>query len=226
MSLGQTDDRVAVNHVLFAREQLDDVAQTLTLGAYRVDVVERIRAVQRSLERASRDTPHRHLDRCPLAAAVHGHRWLTAAEVADATKFGPALDAARNTRSRTVATTLILPGMASRTCAAAIVRVIAPIEGVGLADVDVFTRSVRIIHDDRATARRLIEAIEEQGYHVSHASVAAEGATIGDRDEHRAPGGSGHDRSMPAATTNACCRDVVNLIAARAGHLFVDGDGI
>lgn len=52
---------------------------------------------------------------------------------------------------------------------AAIERIVAPIAGVGAVEVDVPTKTITIHHDNRAPARRLIDAIEDEGYHVADA---------------------------------------------------------
>ena len=64
-------------------------------------------------------------------------------------------------------TILTLPGISSQMCKPAIEGIVAAIEGVAAVDVDVPTKTVTIIHrDDEA---RLVEAIEEQGFHVADA---------------------------------------------------------
>jgi DNA-binding FrmR family transcriptional regulator/copper chaperone CopZ len=187
---------VAREHVEIVREQLDDLTRMLASDANCVDVVKQIQTVQQSLERASDVTLHRHLETCFSNAILHGRGGLVIDELVDAVTFTPALTgpqaqsnrsgfgrtAASSTRRHYSATTLTLPGIASRMCKAAIERVVTPIAGVGAAEVDVLAKSVTIYHDYRATARRLIEAIEEQGYHVSGASASVGGESIGNPD--------------------------------------------
>ena len=69
-------------------------------------------------------------------------------------------------------TILSLPGISSQTCKPAIEGIVAAIAGVAAVQVDVPAKTVTIIHhDDRAPAGRLVEAIEDQGYHVAGAKV-------------------------------------------------------
>ena len=64
-------------------------------------------------------------------------------------------------------TILTLPGISSQMCKPAIEGIVAAIEGVAAVDVDVPAKTVTIIHrDDEA---RLVEAIEEEGFHVADA---------------------------------------------------------
>jgi copper chaperone CopZ len=65
-------------------------------------------------------------------------------------------------------TILTLPGISSQTCKPAIEGIVAAIAGVAAVEVDVPAKTVTIIHhDDGAPAERLVEAIEEEGYHVA-----------------------------------------------------------
>jgi copper chaperone CopZ len=80
------------------------------------------------------------------------------------------------------ATTLSLPGISSQTCKAAIEGIVTPIAGVGAVDVDVPTKTITIHHDNRAPARRLIEAIEDQGYHVAEAFMTTAEERTGNHD--------------------------------------------
>lgn len=66
-------------------------------------------------------------------------------------------------------TILTVPGISCQMCKPAIEGIVAAIQGVAAVDVDVPAKTVTIIHrDDEA---RLVEAIEEQGFHVAHAKM-------------------------------------------------------
>lgn len=66
-------------------------------------------------------------------------------------------------------TILTLPGISSQMCKPAIEGIVAAIDGVAAVDVDVSAKTATIIHrDDRA---RLVDAIEEQGFHVADAQL-------------------------------------------------------
>ncbi len=65
-------------------------------------------------------------------------------------------------------TILTLPGISSQTCKPAIEGIVAAIAGVTAVEVDVPAKTVTIIHHyDGAPTQRLVEAIEEEGYHVA-----------------------------------------------------------
>ncbi|WP_082952192.1 heavy-metal-associated domain-containing protein [Mycobacterium kubicae] len=118
-------------------------------------------------------------------------------------------------------TTLSLPGIASQMCKAALEGIVTPIAGVRAVQVDVLTKTITIHHDHRASSRRLIEAIEEQGYHVAAPSVTN-------------PQTSNHDSRWERCGAHAEDRGPVTITSAshalpeehcvRLG--FVDGDGI
>jgi DNA-binding FrmR family transcriptional regulator/copper chaperone CopZ len=212
-------NRTALDHVEIVRGQLHELTRMLESNANCMDVMHQIQIVQASLECASRVTLHRHLETCFSNAMLYGRERHVIDELIDAVKSAPAQShasaigrrAANNTRRHLIATTLTLPGISSRTCKAAIERVVAPIAGVGAAEVDVPAKSITIYHDYRAPTRRLIEAIEEQGYHVSEASVTAAAEKIGNRDSR---------------WQRACLGDGGGGRAAKVGLGFVDGDGI
>ncbi|WP_292976813.1 cation transporter [Mycobacterium sp.] len=111
-----------------------------------------------------------------------------------------------------------LPGISSQRCETAIEGILAPIAGVGAVEVDVATKTVVIHHDNRAPARRLIEAIEDQGYHVVDARMTTAGKRTGNHDPRWKRG--------PGATTHGSCPVSVTQAAGQAGLGFVDGDGI
>jgi DNA-binding FrmR family transcriptional regulator/copper chaperone CopZ len=223
-----TQNHAALDQVEAVRGQLDELTRKLKSNANCTDVMKHIQTIQVSLESISGVTLHRHLETCVSNAVRHGRGRPVIDELVDVVKCTPALSgspqphasaigrrAAGNTRRDLSATTLTLPGISSRMCKAAIERVVSPIAGVGAAEVDVLAKSITIYHDYRAPARRLIEAIEEQGYHVSNASVIADGEKIGNRDSRwqrdcLSDGDSGHG----------------DLYAVPVGPGFIDGDGI
>jgi DNA-binding FrmR family transcriptional regulator/copper chaperone CopZ len=182
----------ALDHVATVRMQLEEVSRMLQSDAYCVDVMKQIQTVQCSLERANRVTLHKHLQTCFSDAVLFGRGQAAIEELIDTVKFtpastvphrslsgsGPGHGAALDTKFMAV-TTLSLPGISSPKCKAAIERIVAPITGVGSVEVDLSTRTITIYHDDRAPARRLIEAIEEQGYHTAEPSMAREAARPG-----------------------------------------------
>jgi DNA-binding FrmR family transcriptional regulator/copper chaperone CopZ len=182
----------ALDHVATVRMQLEEVSRMLHSDAYCVDVMKQIQTVQCSLERANRVTLHKHLQTCFSDAVLFGRGQAAIDELIDAVKFTPASTVPHRSLSGSVpdhgaaidtkflaVTTLSLPGISSPKCKAAIEGIVAPIAGVGSVEVDVSTRTITIYHDDRAPARRLIEAMEEQGYHTAEVSMAAEAARPG-----------------------------------------------
>jgi copper chaperone CopZ len=133
---------------------------------------------------------------------------------------------ARNAEQLLESTTLSLPGISSPTCKAAIERIVSPIAGVGAVQVDVPTKTITIHHDHRAPARRLIEAIEEQGYHVDDALTSSAGITTGNHDSPRTRSDA-HDGGRGIhAMTSASHAVPGEQAAVQAGLGFVDGDGI
>ena len=66
-------------------------------------------------------------------------------------------------------TILTLPGISSQMCKPAIEGIVAAIEGVAAVDVDVPAKTVTIIHRDDTA--RLVEAIEQEGFHVANAKL-------------------------------------------------------
>jgi CsoR family transcriptional regulator, copper-sensing transcriptional repressor len=207
----------ALDHVKTVRGQLDEVTRMLESDAYCVEVMNQIQTVQSSLERANRVTLHNHLETCFSDAVLYGRGKAAIDELVDAVKFSPALTdpqphlngsaigqgVARNMDQLLTATTLSVPGISSQTCKAAIEGIVTPIAGVGAVDVDAPTKTITIHHDNRAPARRLIEAIEDQGYHVAEALMTAAGDT-----------------------TSASSAVLGEQAAIQAGLWFVDGAGI
>jgi DNA-binding FrmR family transcriptional regulator/copper chaperone CopZ len=241
MSLGMiVKKNEALDDMDRVRAQLDELTHMLEMNANCVDVMTQIQTVQSSLDRASHMTLHRHMETCFSNAVLRGRGRMVGDDFVDAVESARALtgphtqphasaigrSATSNSRRRLSATTLTLPGIASRTCKAAIERVICPIAGVGAAEVDVLAKSVTIYHDYRAPAQRLIEAIEEQGYHVSDASVTISVEKTEDRHSRWQQGGLGRRSSLPTATEATFCGSPGDQCAIQAGPGFVDGDGI
>ena len=217
------EQHAALDHVKTGRGQLDEVTRMLESDAYCVDVMKLIQTAQCSLEHAIRVTLHNHLETCVSDAVLYGRGQAAIDELVDAVQFTPASTGpqaqlngsaidqgvSRDTRQLLAATTLSLPGISSHRCKAAIEGIVTPIAGVGAVDVDVPTKTITIHHDNRAPARQLIGAIEDQGYHVADAwpTTAAEG--IGNHDSRWVRGG-GEQHVGPAGL----------------GFGFVDGAGI
>jgi CsoR family transcriptional regulator, copper-sensing transcriptional repressor len=182
----------ALDHIKTVRGQLDEVTRMLESDAYCVEVMKQIQTVQCSLERANGVTLHKHLETCFSDAVLYGRGQAAIDELVDAVNFTPALTGpqaqlngfaigqgvASEANQLLAATTFSLPGISSHKCKAAIEGIVAPIAGVGAADVDVPTKTITIYHDNRAPARRLIEAIEEQGYHVADAWMTTAGDVV------------------------------------------------
>jgi DNA-binding FrmR family transcriptional regulator/copper chaperone CopZ len=212
----------ALDHIQTVRGQLDEIARMLESDAYCVEVMKQIQTVQHSLESANRVTLHNHLETCFSDAVLYGRGQAAIDELVDAVKFTPALTGpqaqlngsaiggvATMTQQLLAATTFSLPGISSQKCKAAIEDIVTPIVGVGAADVDVPTKTVTVHHDHRAPTRRLIGAIEDQGYHVADSwpTIAAEGT--GNHDSRWVRGGGGQD-----------------AVPAGFGFGFIDGAGI
>lgn len=175
------DKHMVLDHVGTVRRQLDELTRMLQSDAYCVEVMKQVQTVQCSLERVNRVTLHKHLEGCFSEAVLYGQRQSAIDELVDVVNFTPAatgphtlLDgsasgqsAASNSTELLASTTLSLPGIASQMCKAALEGIVTPIAGVGAVRVDLPTKTITIHHDHRASSRRLIEAIEEQGYHVA-----------------------------------------------------------
>ena len=173
----------ALDHVKTVRGQLDEIIRMLEADAYCGDVMKQIQTAQSSLERANRVVLANHLETCFSDAVLYGRGQPAIDELVDAVKFTPALTGpqarlngsavgeavASNNQRLLAATILSLPGISSQRCKAAIEGAVAAIAGVGAVEVDVPAKTITIHHDNRAPARRLIEAIEDQGYHVADA---------------------------------------------------------
>jgi DNA-binding FrmR family transcriptional regulator/copper chaperone CopZ len=229
----------ALDHVKTVRGQLDEVTRMLESDAYCVEVIKQIQTVQWSLERANRVTLHNHLETCFSDAVLYGRGKAAIDELVDAVKFTPALTGPQpqlngsaigqgvaSNMDQLGATTLSLPGISSQTCKAAIEGIVTPIAGVVAVDVDVPTKTITIHHDNRAPARRLIEAIEEQGYHVAEALMTTAGERTGNHDSRWDRGGAHNGDRGPGATTSASCAVPGEQAAVQAGLWFVDGAGI
>jgi DNA-binding FrmR family transcriptional regulator/copper chaperone CopZ len=230
----------ALDHVKTVRGQLDEVARMLESDAYCVEVMKQIQTVQSSLERANRVTLHNHLETCFSDAVLYGRGQAAIDELVEAVKFTPALTGpqaqlngsaigpgvASNMDQLLAATTLSLPGISSQRCKAAIEGIVTPIAGVGAVDVDVPTKTITIHHDNRAPARRLIEAIEAQGYHVAEAIMTTAGERTGNHDSRWDRGGAHDGDRGPEATTSASCAVPGEQAAVHAGLWFIDGAGI
>jgi DNA-binding FrmR family transcriptional regulator/copper chaperone CopZ len=180
----------AIDHVNAVRGQLDEVTRMLESDAYCVEVMKQIQTVQCSLERANRVTLHKHLETCFSNAVFYGRGQAAIDELLEAMKFMPALtapsarlngsatrhDVPSNAKQFLTATTFSLPGISSQMCKAAIEGIVTAITGVGAVDVDVPAKRITVHHDNRASAQRLIDAIEDQGYHVANTWMTAAGA--------------------------------------------------
>jgi DNA-binding FrmR family transcriptional regulator/copper chaperone CopZ len=231
--------RTALDHVENVRGQLRELTHLLECNANCMDVMRQIQTVQSSLDDASRATLRRHRDACYSTAMLDGSERRVIDELIDAVNSAPALSGsptpshapaigprpASKNRRHLSATRLTLPGISSRTCKAAIERVVSPIVGVGAAEVDVLTKSITIYHDYRAPARQLIEAIEEQGYHVADASVTNSPSTATKRDSLWQKGCLGDGTGASTAETSPT-GELVDLYTVHVGHRFIDGDGI
>jgi DNA-binding FrmR family transcriptional regulator/copper chaperone CopZ len=241
MSPELTANRITtLDHLKTVRRQLAEVTRMLASDAYCVDVMKQIQMVQCSLERMNRMTLQKHLETCFSDAVLYGRGQAAIDELVDAVKFTPALSGpqvqlkrsetgqrlAGNPDHLLEATTLSLPGISSPTCKAAIERIVTPIAGVSAVEVDVPTKTITIHHDNRAPARRLIEAIEDQGYHVAEALTSTAEITTGNHDSRRARSDA-HDggRGIHAMTSASHGRPGEQA-AVQAGLGFVDGDGI
>jgi DNA-binding FrmR family transcriptional regulator/copper chaperone CopZ len=230
----------ALDHVEIVRRQLDEVTRMLESDAYCVEVMKQIQTVQCSLERANRMTLHNHLETCFSDAVLYGRGQAAIDELVDAVKFTPAmtgphaqlngsaisLGVATNSKQLLTATTLSLPGISSQTGKAAIEGIVTPNAGVGALEVDLPKKTVTIHHDNRAPARRLIEAIEEQVYHVADPWMTTAGKRTGNYDSRWDRGGA-HDKDRgPGNTTSAPYAVPGEQDAVQAGLGFVDGAGI
>lgn len=134
--------------------------------------------------------------------------------------------AASNPIQSPTATTLSLPGISSQTCKASIEGIVTPIVGVAAVQLDVPTKTMTIHHDNRAPARRLIEAIEEQGYHVANAWMTTTRDWPGNHDSRRGRGGAHNGDRGTGVTASMSCAVPGDQEAVQAGLGFVDGEGI
>jgi DNA-binding FrmR family transcriptional regulator/copper chaperone CopZ len=230
-----------LDRVNTVRGQLDEIIRMLESDAYCVEVMKQIQAVQSSLERANRVTLHNHLETCFSDAVLYGRGQAAIDELVDAVKFTPAstglqprLDwaavgeaAASNTKQLLATTILSLPGISSQRCKAAIEGIVTPIAGVVAVDVDVPTKTITIHHDNRAPARRLIDAVEDQGYHVALPMPRDHRWRKTGNHDPRWDRGGAHDGDRgPGATTSASSAVPGEQAAVQAWLGFVDGGGI
>ena len=234
------EKHAALDHVKTGRGHLDDVTRMLESDAYCVDVMKLIQTAQCSLEHAIRVTLQNHLETCISDAVLYGRGQAAIDELVDAVQFTPASTGpqaqlngsaidqgvSRDTRQLLAATTLSLPGISSQRCKAAIEAVVTPIAGVGAVEVDMLTKTITIHHDSRASARRLIGAIEDQGYHVADALLTSGGGRTGNHDSLRDRGSARGGDRVPLGTISASCPVPGEHHGVQAGRGFVDGDGI
>lgn len=121
--------------------------------------------------------------------------------------------------------TFSLPGISARSCEAAIEAIVSPIAGVVAVTVDVASKTVTVHHDDRAPARRLRDAVEDQGYHTYESPVGpATSTTL--HGSHRGRGSAHHAGRRPDVTARATATVSGERADVYAGRGFVDGDGI
>ncbi|WP_063892932.1 metal-sensing transcriptional repressor [Mycobacterium gordonae] len=238
MNQSSATRNAALDHVNSVRGQLDEVARMLESDPH-CDVMTQIQTVQSSLDCASRATLHNYLQTRFAEAVSGGQTQAAIDDLIDVIQFtaprphvqlnGPAIrhNTANSTLHVLATTTLSLPGISSHACKAAIEGIVTPIKGVGGAEVNVPTKTITIRHDGRAPARRLVEAIEDQGYHVAYAWMPmAETATANHNSAHWNPPAT-HDGSPgSAATTSATHTAPGTQQAVQAKIWFVDGDGI
>jgi copper chaperone CopZ len=176
------------------------------------------------------------LETCFVEAVVHGREQAAIDELVDAVQFTPTVTApldiaaiapgtASNAGQLLGATALSLPGISSQRCKTAIEGIVTAIAGVGAVEVDVPTKTIVIHHDHRVSGRRLIEAIEEQGYHGAHAPMTTRRRT-GSHDPCSDRRGVVDRDHAPKLTTTAfrLAPEEHDVIQAMLG--FVDGDGI
>ncbi|WP_293003695.1 metal-sensing transcriptional repressor [Mycobacterium sp.] len=217
----------ALHHVNTALAQLVEVTRMLQSDTCCVDVMRQVQAVQCLLERVHRATMHKHLQTSFVEAVLYGREQAAIEELVDAVKFTPAwtahiaqsaiapveIDA---TTALLTATTLSLPGIVSPRCQAAIEAIVTAIAGVGAVEVDLPTKTITIHHDNRASSRHLIGAIEEQGYHIADPLLT-----------ERRMSGRGHGaEGVPRPRSDAPAAVPDEQHASRAWLGFLDGDGI
>ncbi len=71
-------------------------------------------------------------------------------------------------------TTLSVPEIHCEHCRSAIEGAVSPIDGVDGVEVDVPAATVRVDHDDDLPLRRIVNAIEDQGYEVPEQDASVE----------------------------------------------------
>jgi copper chaperone CopZ len=196
-------------------------------------VMKQVQTVQSLLDTVHRATMHKHLETCFVEAVLYGQEQAAIDELVGAVKFTPTLTAqldiaaiapgtASDTRQLLRATTLSLPGISSQRCKTAIEGIVSAIAGVGAVEVNVPTKTVVIHHDHRVSGRRLIEAIEEQGYHALMTTAGRTGSLEPCSDR---PGVDDRERAPRLATAaSPLAPQEHNAVQAALG--FLDGDGI
>lgn len=234
-----TDRHLALDHVATVQAQLDELVRMLESDAHCVDVMKQIQTVQCVLDSANRVTLRQHLETCFSDAMVFGRGQALVDELIDAVQFTPALPGSqagltesapssggKRANDRILAsTTMSLPGIAGHRCKTAIEAIIIAIAGVDMVDVHVPTKTITIHHDGRAPARRLINALEEQGYHVANAPTPALGIRTCSHDHHRFHGVAHHQgRGSRHGTRASWTSRQPHPAHIESG--FVDGDGI
>jgi DNA-binding FrmR family transcriptional regulator/copper chaperone CopZ len=217
----------ALDDVNAALAQLEEVTRMLESDTYCVDVMRQVQTVQCLLERVYRATMSKHLQTCFVEAVLYGREEAAIDELLDAAAFIPSASAhvatpaigsgaASNARRLLAVTTFSVPGIASPRCQAAIEGIVTAIAGVGAVEVDLPRKTLTVHHDSRATRRSLIQAIEEQGYHIADALMAAGPRTGHWRETDRQ---RGLVSGAPALTPH-------EYVSSRAHPGFLDGDGI
>ena len=71
-------------------------------------------------------------------------------------------------------TTLSVPEIHCEHCRTAIEGALSPLDGVDGVEVDIAAATVRVDHDDDLPLRRVVDAIEDQGYDVPEQDALAD----------------------------------------------------
>jgi DNA-binding FrmR family transcriptional regulator/copper chaperone CopZ len=226
----------ALNHVHAVQRHLDEITHMLESDAYCVDVMKQVLTAQRLLDRVHRATMHRHLQTCFVEAVWYGREQAAIDELVEAAEFTPIVTAplnraaitpgpASNTRHLMTATTLSLPGISTQRCQNALKAILTAVAGVGAVEVDVPTRTAVIHHDHRVSGRQLIDALEEQGYHSTHAWMTTNERT-GDLDRRSRRRGLRDGEHASGLTTIESPPARTEADAPLVAPGFLDGDGI
>lgn len=91
----QENKRAVLNRLKTVRGHLDGILRMVDEGAYCVEIMKQISAVQASLERANRLVLKNHLETCFSEAVMDGRGDAAIAELVDAVKFTPVLTGPR-----------------------------------------------------------------------------------------------------------------------------------